>query len=72
MAPPEPVRVDRELDDGDLVDLGGGAHAVAVAAPGHPPAVSRSTPRTRPPGSGLRPEPGDKIPSGRVTLTSSC
>ncbi|MFC4049423.1 MBL fold metallo-hydrolase [Actinomadura syzygii] len=34
---PEPVRVDRELDDGDLIDLGGGTHAVAVAAPGHTP-----------------------------------
>lgn len=34
-APPEPVRVDRELDDGDVLDFGGGAHA--VAAPGHTP-----------------------------------
>jgi glyoxylase-like metal-dependent hydrolase (beta-lactamase superfamily II) len=32
--PVVPVRVDRELDDGDLVDLGG-EQAVAVAAPGH-------------------------------------
>jgi glyoxylase-like metal-dependent hydrolase (beta-lactamase superfamily II) len=32
-----PVRVDRELDDGDVIDLGGGLEAVAVAAPGHTP-----------------------------------
>jgi glyoxylase-like metal-dependent hydrolase (beta-lactamase superfamily II) len=31
--PPTPVRVDRELDDGDVVDFGGGARV--VAAPGH-------------------------------------
>ncbi|MEU8804508.1 MBL fold metallo-hydrolase [Spirillospora sp. NPDC048819] len=37
MEPPPPVRVDRELGDGDLIDLGGGTHAVAVAAPGHTP-----------------------------------
>ena len=38
-APVKPVRVDRELSDGDLIDLGGGmeAVAVAVAAPGHTP-----------------------------------
>lgn len=35
--PPEPVRVDRELADGDVIDLGGGTPAVAVAAPGHTP-----------------------------------
>lgn len=29
--------MDRELGDGDLIDLGGGTHAVAVAAPGHTP-----------------------------------
>ncbi|MWA07256.1 MBL fold metallo-hydrolase [Actinomadura sp. LD22] len=34
---PAPVRVDRELDDGDVVDLGGGTQAVAVGAPGHTP-----------------------------------
>lgn len=34
--PPAPVRVDRELDDGDLIDLGG-TPAVAVSAPGHTP-----------------------------------
>lgn len=32
---PAPVRVDRELDDGDALDLGGRAQAVAV--PGHTP-----------------------------------
>ncbi|MFF5258673.1 MBL fold metallo-hydrolase [Actinomadura viridis] len=35
-AVPEPVRVDRELEDGDLIDLGG-IEAVAVTAPGHTP-----------------------------------
>lgn len=35
--PVRPVRVDRELDDGDLIDLGTGMQAVAVAAPGHTP-----------------------------------
>jgi glyoxylase-like metal-dependent hydrolase (beta-lactamase superfamily II) len=30
---PEPVRVDRELDDGDVIDFGGGARTVSV--PGH-------------------------------------
>ncbi|MEV4512924.1 MBL fold metallo-hydrolase [Dactylosporangium sp. NPDC049525] len=35
--PPPPVRVDRELRDGDLIDLGGGVQAVAVAVPGHTP-----------------------------------
>lgn len=35
--PVRPVRVDRELGDGDLIDLGGGMEAVAVAAPGHTP-----------------------------------
>lgn len=35
--PVKPVRVDRELDDGDLIGLGGGMEAVAVAAPGHTP-----------------------------------
>ncbi|GAB3859450.1 MBL fold metallo-hydrolase [Dactylosporangium cerinum] len=34
---PAPVRVDRELRDGDLIDLGGGVQAVAVAVPGHTP-----------------------------------
>ncbi|GAA2396074.1 MBL fold metallo-hydrolase [Dactylosporangium salmoneum] len=33
--PPPPVRVDREVDDGDDIDLGGGVHAVCVAVPGH-------------------------------------
>jgi glyoxylase-like metal-dependent hydrolase (beta-lactamase superfamily II) len=33
--PPAPVRVDRELDDGDPIDFGGGA--VTVAVPGHTP-----------------------------------
>lgn len=33
--PPAPVRVDHELDDGDVLDFGGGALAVAV--PGHTP-----------------------------------
>lgn len=33
--PVAPVRVDRELDDGDLLDFGGGARVVAV--PGHTP-----------------------------------
>ncbi|WP_433869100.1 MBL fold metallo-hydrolase [Saccharopolyspora sp. CA-218241] len=32
---PEPVRVDRELEDGDVLDFGGGARA--VSAPGHTP-----------------------------------
>lgn len=32
---PAPVRVDRELDDGDVLDFGGRAQAVAV--PGHTP-----------------------------------
>jgi glyoxylase-like metal-dependent hydrolase (beta-lactamase superfamily II) len=35
--PALPVRVDHELVDGDLVDLGGGVHAVIVTAPGHTP-----------------------------------
>ncbi|MEU4428796.1 MBL fold metallo-hydrolase [Actinoplanes sp. NPDC024001] len=35
--PPAPVRVDREVGDGDDIDLGGGVHAVAVAVPGHTP-----------------------------------
>lgn len=30
-----PVRVDRELDDGDILDFGGGA--IALGAPGHTP-----------------------------------
>lgn len=30
-----PVRVDREVDDGDVLDFGGGAHALSV--PGHTP-----------------------------------
>jgi glyoxylase-like metal-dependent hydrolase (beta-lactamase superfamily II) len=34
-APPAPVRIDRELDDGDEIAFGGGAGAVAV--PGHTP-----------------------------------
>jgi glyoxylase-like metal-dependent hydrolase (beta-lactamase superfamily II) len=33
--PPVPVKVDHELDDGDVLDFGGGARA--VAAPGHTP-----------------------------------
>jgi glyoxylase-like metal-dependent hydrolase (beta-lactamase superfamily II) len=33
--PPAPVRIDRELDDGDELAFGGGA--VAVALPGHTP-----------------------------------
>jgi glyoxylase-like metal-dependent hydrolase (beta-lactamase superfamily II) len=33
----QPVRVDREVDDGDDVDLGDGVHAVCVAVPGHTP-----------------------------------
>jgi glyoxylase-like metal-dependent hydrolase (beta-lactamase superfamily II) len=33
--PPPPVRVDHELDDGDVLDFGGGARA--VAAPSHTP-----------------------------------
>jgi glyoxylase-like metal-dependent hydrolase (beta-lactamase superfamily II) len=37
MPRPEPVRVDRELDDADVIDLGDGLRAVAVAAPGHTP-----------------------------------
>ncbi|MCL9760023.1 MBL fold metallo-hydrolase [Frankia sp. AiPa1] len=32
---PAPVRVDRELDDGDVLDVGGRAQAIAV--PGHTP-----------------------------------
>jgi glyoxylase-like metal-dependent hydrolase (beta-lactamase superfamily II) len=35
--PPPPARVDRELRDGDVIDLGGGVQAVAVAVPGHTP-----------------------------------
>ncbi|GAA1651759.1 MBL fold metallo-hydrolase [Actinoplanes couchii] len=35
--PPEPVRVDHELGDGDRIDLGGGVEAVVVAVPGHTP-----------------------------------
>lgn len=31
--PPAPVRVDHELDDGDVIDFGGGA--VTMAVPGH-------------------------------------
>jgi glyoxylase-like metal-dependent hydrolase (beta-lactamase superfamily II) len=34
---PPPVRVDRELRDGDVIELGGGVEAVAVAVPGHTP-----------------------------------
>jgi glyoxylase-like metal-dependent hydrolase (beta-lactamase superfamily II) len=34
-APPAPVRIDRELDDGDEIAFGGGA--VAVSVPGHTP-----------------------------------
>jgi glyoxylase-like metal-dependent hydrolase (beta-lactamase superfamily II) len=33
--PPAPVKVDRPVDDGDLLDFGGGARV--VAAPGHTP-----------------------------------
>jgi glyoxylase-like metal-dependent hydrolase (beta-lactamase superfamily II) len=33
--PPDPVRVDRRLEDGDVLDFGGGAHVVWV--PGHTP-----------------------------------
>jgi len=35
--PPQPVRVDHELEDGDTIDLGGGIDALAVAVPGHTP-----------------------------------
>jgi glyoxylase-like metal-dependent hydrolase (beta-lactamase superfamily II) len=35
VAPVTPVRVDRELDDGDVLDFGGGARVLAV--PGHTP-----------------------------------
>jgi glyoxylase-like metal-dependent hydrolase (beta-lactamase superfamily II) len=35
--PPAPVRVDHELDNGDVIDLGSGVEAVAVSAPGHTP-----------------------------------
>ncbi|MFY1669685.1 MBL fold metallo-hydrolase [Plantactinospora sp. WMMB334] len=35
--PVDPVRVDRELEDGDLVDLGSGVPAVTIAVPGHTP-----------------------------------
>jgi glyoxylase-like metal-dependent hydrolase (beta-lactamase superfamily II) len=35
--PPAPVRVDHELDNGDVIDLGGGVEAVAVSVPGHTP-----------------------------------
>ncbi|WP_327009077.1 MBL fold metallo-hydrolase [Dactylosporangium sp. NBC_01737] len=35
--PPPPARVDRELHDGDIITLGGGVEAVAVAVPGHTP-----------------------------------
>jgi glyoxylase-like metal-dependent hydrolase (beta-lactamase superfamily II) len=44
--PPEPVRVDHELHDGDVLDFAGGARA--VAAPGHTPgsvAIYLPTPR---------------------------
>jgi hypothetical protein len=40
-SPPAPVHVDHELDDGDVLDFGSGARAVAV--PGHTPAASPST-----------------------------
>lgn len=33
--PAAPVRVDHELDDGDVLDLGSGVEAVAVSVPGH-------------------------------------
>lgn len=33
----EPVRVDREVDDGDEIDLGGGVRAVCLSVPGHTP-----------------------------------
>ncbi|GAA1538176.1 MBL fold metallo-hydrolase [Dactylosporangium maewongense] len=36
-APAPPARVDRELRDGDVVDLGGGVTATAVEVPGHTP-----------------------------------
>jgi glyoxylase-like metal-dependent hydrolase (beta-lactamase superfamily II) len=35
--PPAPVRVDHELDDGDVIDFGSGVEAVAVSVPGHTP-----------------------------------
>lgn len=35
LTPPVPVRVDRELTDGEVLDFGGGAQA--IAAPGHTP-----------------------------------
>jgi glyoxylase-like metal-dependent hydrolase (beta-lactamase superfamily II) len=34
---PQPVRVDREVDDGDQIDLGGGTQVVCLAVPGHTP-----------------------------------
>lgn len=35
--PVMPVRVDREIGDGEVIDLGAGIEAVAVAVPGHTP-----------------------------------
>ena len=35
--PPTTVRVDREVDDGDVLDLGGGVQAVCLSVPGHTP-----------------------------------
>jgi glyoxylase-like metal-dependent hydrolase (beta-lactamase superfamily II) len=34
---PAPVRVDHEVADGDVLDLGGGVQAMCVAVPGHTP-----------------------------------
>lgn len=46
--PPAPVRVDLELRHGDVIDLGGGVEAVAVAVPGHTPgSVAFHLPRER-------------------------
>lgn len=35
--PVVPVHIDRELEDGDIIELGSSLSAVAVAAPGHTP-----------------------------------
>jgi len=62
--PPAPVRVDRELEDGDVVDLGGGVHAVAVAAPGHTPgsvAFFLPEPRVLFTGDTIARSPDDKV-----------
>ena len=53
--PSAPVRIDRELDDGDELAFGGGAVAVAVLSPG-PAIPAAGCPRAWPPrgGSGRR------------------